>query len=1148
MTKLRPSFILWPTLIALSCAVGIFSFAYVRMHINDESRLRFADESEAVRKEILEESGILGYARSLENLQGFFAASVSVERNEFDTFIEHARYAQTFPATRAFTYIRRVTAAERGAFVRMVRGDTSLEPRGYPNFSITPTSTSAESYVVTYVKPFASNEQMLGEDLLADPIKHAAVEEARDTGALTATSLFTYEGKKYFSIYLPVYKNGAPRGTVEDRRANIVGLLAATIDPEAMLAPSSNTPGAVPKIHITLINDATGTTGTTKSVIFEYNGEAGRNKEEPIPSRMGLSFTYQIGNTNWTLMLSRNITENLTPLEISLPYVGGVSAFIIILLLCGIFYSIFILVTKTSRAAEELAGKLLEAEQRLAETSTDVVLDLDAGGKIISINDSAMRLLGYTLEDVAGIHIGRTGMLGGSSVTDFMRELERALRGESLPPFELQLVKRGGGVLIAEANLTLLREKDVATGARLSLHDITTRKQAERALNESVTQFKRFAEAANDAILVLGNSAVLFANGRNEALLKYSPSELAPAGSFLRAAVAQESREAITNALERLERGGWAADTECTLLTKDRKRIFSVVSLSRVAYENKPATIVIIKDISARKIAEQRAAMENAIARTIRESTPETDAAKQLLGDIATVFHWQFGDIWMENQKTNEMECYNTWVQPGYNLLPFESKTRLLAFKKGAGLPGRVWETGKPKWIPSILNESNFYRKKEAEESGLLTAFAFPLIVGKTTIGVAEFFTDSKMDELSQELFDTFLSLGSSLGQFLKQRMANEEIARNLVDLKKFLLAVEWTEDSVIITDIEGIVQYANRAAEKTNGYSRAEIVGQKAGRLWGNLMPREFYKNMWDIIKYQQKTFTGEIRNRRKNGEEYLASVNISPVFDEMGIPRFFVATERDITQEKAVDRAKTEFVSLASHQLRTPLTAINWYSEMLLGGDVGSISDKQRSYIEEIYNGGRRLVILVNSLLNVSRVELGTFVVNPEPTNVADVCDVTLKELALLTNSKRLTLTRDFAADIPVMNMDRSLIQIIFQNIVTNAVEYTPEGGRVTVTLRKEGESLLFKVSDTGIGIPAANQGKIFEKMYRADNARDVKTYGTGLGLYLVKSIVDQSKGRIWFESKENIGTTFFVTLPLSGMAKKEGTKMLSPIRDVV
>jgi methyl-accepting chemotaxis protein len=372
-------------------------------------------------------------------------------------------------------------------------------------------------------------------------------------------------------------------------------------------------------------------------------------------------------------------------------------------------------------------------------------------------------------------------------------------------------------------------------------------------------------------------------------------------------------------------------------------------------------------------------------------------------------------------------------------------------------------------------------------------------------------------------------------------------------DLEKFKLAVDNASDHIVITDTEGTVMYANKAAEKVTGFTVQEIMGKKAGKLWGGVMDKKFYKKMWDTISIDKEPFSGEITNRRKNKEEYIALSRISPIINKHGVVEFFVGIERDITKEKQVDQAKTEFVSLASHQLRTPLSTINWYAEMLLAGDAGKITEDQKKYLQEIYHGNQRMVDLVNALLNVSRLELGTFVVEPEQIDILKITRSVLDELKPKVDEKKLIVKEEHQGDLPEINADPKLTRIIIQNLLSNAVKYTPESGKVDVgiSLKHKGElvegkpvikdSVLISVKDTGYGIPEHQQDKMFTKLFRADNVKEKDTEGTGLGLYIIKSILNQCNGKVWFKSIEDKGTTFYILMPVSGMIKKEGSKQL-------
>lgn len=463
----------------------------------------------------------------------------------------------------------------------------------------------------------------------------------------------------------------------------------------------------------------------------------------------------------------------------------------------------------------------------------------------------------------------------------------------------------------------------------------------------------------------------------------------------------------------------------------------------------------------------------------------------------------------------------------GYQLRPLDSLNRLL-LKAAEG--------------DYLVKMNKLGSSKEVIE--LVTAFNLMIAnVKKSKDEVDKKVNEQTMDinKKKEELESQKSAILNILEDVSIEKENSEALAR---DLEKFKLAVENVSDHIVITDPDGIVLYANKAVEKITGFSNKEVIGKKAGNidLWGGLTSKDAYGNFWDTIKNKKKVFIGEFRNKRKNGEEYDAYASVSPVMDKHGNIVFFVGIERDITKEKDVDKAKTEFVSLASHQLRTPLTAINWYVEMMMNGDAGKISKDQKSYLEEVYKGSKRMVELVNSLLNVSRIDLGTFAIDPEPTNFVSVSKDVLSELKPSIMKKKMKIKQSYDRELPLINADQKLLRIVFQNLLSNAVKYTSENGTISIGIKKDAGDVLITVSDNGYGIPEKQQSQIFEKLFRADNARQKETDGTGLGLYVLKSIVEKNNGKVWFDSIENKGTTFYVKMPLTGMIKKEGTKGLS------
>jgi len=283
------------------------------------------------------------------------------------------------------------------------------------------------------------------------------------------------------------------------------------------------------------------------------------------------------------------------------------------------------------------------------------------------------------------------------------------------------------------------------------------------------------------------------------------------------------------------------------------------------------------------------------------------------------------------------------------------------------------------------------------------------------------------------------------------------------------------------------------------------------------------------------------DIYLKAKNGRLFPVAMMITPLLTKSGVSGAIILF-RDITKEKEVDQAKTEFVSLASHQLKTPLSAINWYSEMMLSEEVGVLNEKQKEYLRQLYESNQRMVGLVNSLLNVSRIDLGTFSIDPEPTKFSEVAESVLAELAPTIKTKNLEVTKSYDAVLPIINADPKLLRIIFQNLLSNAIKYTPASGRIGITLKQEEPNILIQITDSGYGIPASAKNKIFTKLFRAENIRDKEAEGTGLGLYIVRAVVESSGGKIWFDSLEGQGTSFSLTLPLKGMEKRSGAKGLT------
>ncbi len=226
-----------------------------------------------------------------------------------------------------------------------------------------------------------------------------------------------------------------------------------------------------------------------------------------------------------------------------------------------------------------------------------------------------------------------------------------------------------------------------------------------------------------------------------------------------------------------------------------------------------------------------------------------------------------------------------------------------------------------------------------------------------------------------------------------------------------------------------------------------------------------------------------------------------------------------------KALDQAKDEFISMASHQLRTPLTSVKGYLSMLAEGDAGELNETQSRFVDQAFISSQRMVYLIADLLNVSRLKTGKFVIEAKPMYLPDVVESEIAQLTETVKARGLTMVFDKPATFPVLLLDEIKIRQVIMNFADNAIYYTPKG-KITIKLTQTAKSVEFSVTDTGIGVPKVEQHHLFTKFYRAGNARKSRPDGTGLGLYMAKKVIVAQGGALLFKTQEGKGSTFGFT----------------------
>ena len=368
----------------------------------------------------------------------------------------------------------------------------------------------------------------------------------------------------------------------------------------------------------------------------------------------------------------------------------------------------------------------------------------------------------------------------------------------------------------------------------------------------------------------------------------------------------------------------------------------------------------------------------------------------------------------------------------------------------------------------------------------------------------------------------------------ITERRALEQARVRISEAKEKVL-LENMGEGVVATDQAGKIIFINRMAEKLLGWSAEQVMGRLVDQAW------EIFDEKDQLVLVDKRPLTMALKNKttiasssyfytRKDGAKFPVAINVAPV---MVRNKIISAMEvfRDITQEKEIERAKSDFVSIASHQLRTPLTSIQWLTECL---EKETLTPRGQEYLNDIKTSVKNLNKLVELLLNVSRIQAGKISLFPQTVEAIDLVEKVMADLEPLYEKKDLAFTLESPAKI-MMKTDVSALQNIVQVLFSNAIDYTPVSGHIKVKIKKHGQKILLTVSDNGIGIPLKDQEYIFQEFKRASNAGRLKAAGIGMGLWLAKQAADSLGGRIWLQSREDQGSTFFVELPLKSKATK-------------
>ena len=518
-------------------------------------------------------------------------------------------------------------------------------------------------------------------------------------------------------------------------------------------------------------------------------------------------------------------------------------------------------------------------------------------------------------------------------------------------------------------------------------------------------------------------------------------------------------------------------------------------------------------------------------ARALAESETLGEAAPRMLRAICEALDWQYGAIWEVDRGRNVVRCIATWHPP---TLPFEafatvSKQSLLA--PGTGLPGRVWASRQPAWIPDVTLDPNFPRAAVADRAGLHAAFGLPIVQGENVLGVMEFFSRDIVEPTS-DLLAMMTTVCSQIALYVQRKWAGEELDRF------FRLSL----DLFCVATFDGFFVRVNPAWQSVLGLSEDEL---RSSPFIDFVHPedREATISAMSALLTGGQVVGFENRYRAKDGSYKWLQWASAP-FAAQGL---VYAVARDVTDRKSAEArmtqlvreleiarekaeqatvAKGEFLANMSHEIRTPMNAIIGMTELALQT---RLTPQQRDYVQTTRDSAESLLTIINDILDVSKIEARKLTLERAPFHFRDTVEDGVRLLAPRAAQKGLELACRIAQDVPdALIGDAGRLRQIILNLAGNAVKFTDDGEvvvEVTVDRRTDDEvTLRFMVRDTGIGIAHDKQWKIFGAFVQADASTTRRYGGTGLGLTISAQLVEMMEGRLWLESEPGKGSRFY------------------------
>ncbi len=610
--------------------------------------------------------------------------------------------------------------------------------------------------------------------------------------------------------------------------------------------------------------------------------------------------------------------------------------------------------------------------------------------------------------------------------------------------------------------------------------------------------------------------------------------------------MADGDRAAVGDALGKLGRREivrWESEVQQS--ARDGRPIAVALAIAAISDHGatEPLLLVQESDISARKRLDGIRDTVVAVRQVIVTANGWDQAAPALLASLCTHLDWDAAQYWSVEADRHALKLRNSWHKETANVEGLGDPARELSIEAGGGLVGRVWQSGVAAPIDDLAT-NDFEQASAERRAGLHAAVAFPVVNGGATIGVIELL-GHETRHTDNDLVSMLSTTGVEIGQFIQRSETEQALRRSEADHRAIyerspIGIARVSSDGELLEANPALLHMLQHDVEAMRSQAWPDLLrayDQAAGR--ARLAP---------LLAGIAEQRSVQVRAATGGGSWLWLQLTTTSIPDATGRPEHVLVMVEDVTavretqdrlaealdsQRSAnanlekLDRTKTEFLSIVSHEFRTALTGIQGFSELIRDG--GLEPDEVRAYGGYIFNDADRVNRLIGDMLDLDRMESGRMSIRLTDVDINEVVSDVMTRAAS-SSAVVVEFRADLDPRLPIVAGDRDRLVQVVSNLVNNAVKYSPDGGTVTLSTRAEGAFALMSVTDTGLGIPPDEIGHVFERFRRVRSGAAQSIPGTGLGLTIVKQIVEMHGGKIWVESAVGHGSAFHFTIPLA------------------